>query len=211
VTAATDPVGRWNATNGTFTPLLQATAGLRPLYGIAGSGSKYIDFDATDDALTSAVQTFNTTDESTIIIGIKFDSSVASGVIAGVRAGSGSSTAIQRGNVAGTGRIEFAHSGSIYPGTRPQADGYTGAQTLVVTARGDISTDLAEIYINGVLVDTDAADQGTGNLGSGTMLMGKLFGSSLDGQVYGALIINRLITAGERASVEAYLAGKLGI
>lgn len=211
VTTAADPVGRWNASNGTFTPLLQATAGLRPVYGVAGNGAKYVDFDATDDALASAVQTVNTVDACTIVVGVKFRTASAGGVLTGVRAGSASGSNLARGTVPANGRFLFTHQGSINPATVPQVDGYTGAQTLVVSARGKIATDLSELYINGTLVDSDTADQGTGNYANGAMLIGDLFNNSIDGQVFGALWIGRLLTSGERASVEAYLATKLGI
>lgn len=212
------PVARLDASGGTFAPLLQGSAALQPILRINGAtGKHYLQFDQADDVLvTAANQSFNTNDTATVasavvaagpakdVALIQFGGSTSSGSI-GIRTVNSTTQFAPLAFSAGNNG-----SGGALTASAAAADQLPAPRPLVLTARGQISADLCELRINGAVAASSAQDQGTLNYGSRQVKVGREFGTSINGEWHGALIVNRLMDPGEIAQIEALFAARTG-
>lgn len=86
----------------------------------------------------------------------------------------------------------------------------TANETAVLTGVGSISKGVCQLWKNGVLIASDTAAQGAGNLGNYPLYFDRRGGTTLTSGArdYGTLIVGRLLTAPEIAAVEKLLRSK---
>lgn len=85
---------------------------------------------------------------------------------------------------------------------------------VVYTGLSDIGAPRIELRANGASVGVSTAATGGGNFKSGPLGIGdavNLPGRCFHGRIYGLLVIDRVLTAGEIAMVEAYMATRSGV
>lgn len=198
VAADGDPVGRINDKSGNGKHLLQATAGARPLYKTLG-GLSWLFFDGIDDRLVVTMGAMP--QPSTMFAAYRINTTGTGGDI--MDAADAVPTASHR-NMLGI------RSGQVV--------GYAG--TVVNIGAENTSDHVARVQFgatdalqldNGAVVTTDT--------GVGAPLATDLFvvGSSTvttefaPVRVYGAVYINRALTAGETNSLRTYLGAKAGL
>ncbi len=89
---------------------------------------------------------------------------------------------------------------------------YTIPARVVLTGLGDIANDLATLRINGVQVSQITTDQGTGPFGSHVYYIGRRAGTSvsLNGRLYGMIILGRSFAGTELSNTEAWMNEKTG-
>ncbi|MCA3276484.1 MAG: hypothetical protein ING26_13280 [Roseomonas sp.] len=201
VTAAGDPVGSWrvNLSSG-VTYLQQGTAGLRPIYRVNGSGAGYLEFDGTDDFLDS-VGTFPTpsgTQESTMMAAVDIDGSfVDNGGIVAYRPVLTSFFTHRYLSMSVSGQVKADTAGA-----GAAALGPTMPTTFCVPeARFETQTSAA---LNGGAFTTITPGTATNTAANQTFRVGRaLAGTAM--KIYGVLHVVKTITAGERASLVAWL------
>lgn len=198
-------VARIDRKAGTHDPLVQASASLRPVWTAAGR----LSFDATDDTLsTTANQTLTDSDEVTVMVALNFRSAKSGAHLISHGGDFSGTYDLKRGSIGNESALQFYTRGSLVP-TPASASPYTGAQSLVVGGRGKILTNLSELWINGALIATGSGNQGSGTFSNRPTIVGRILDSSLDADVAGILVINRLLTNDEMVATSAYMAGKL--
>lgn len=183
----------------------QATLGNRTQYQVDGSGRAYLQFDGTDDFLQTGTITPNT-DKAQIFAGVQKASDAAQGVVleasASIAANNGA-LLLAAPDSAGTATYAFDSKGTVQ--VDAVATGFAAPNTSVLTGLSDISGDVVTIRVNGVQVDQDTADQGTGNYLAYPFFIGRRAGTSLafNGRLYsliarfGANLSTPQITAAE--------------
>jgi hypothetical protein len=171
----------------------------------------YLAFDGVDDALASAGNVDLTgTDAVSVFAGVRKLSDAAQGILLEL----GTSTASVNGTfgiqapVSGAS-FRFASRGSAVANATVSA-GYAAPVSAVLTGIGDVSADTNNLRVNGNVVATDPADQGTGNYGSYPLYIGARAGTSLyfNGNLYGLALRGALSTADEIAQADRYLAAR---
>lgn len=197
VTADGQSVARIDDKSGNGLNLLQATAGLRPLYKTAG-GLHWLEFDGTDDRLT-----------------------VGSGI-----AGASQTVGLAGANPTGTAGCPYASStasadrlGFRLDGSALSVGHYNGSAWLAKSGAGSTTSNvlLGEIVksVSTALRVNAAAQSGTTvPFGAGvavTALGANNSANFFPGRIYGLLQIARALSAAERDELEAYLAEKAGI
>lgn len=203
--------------SGSTAQFWQAIDANRPILRQDGA-LRYLDFDGTTEAgLTSrSLVDIGTTDAVTVIAGIMRDQNVnAEDVIGWSNNPANTSTFVLASTFdAASDNAGFASRGSgASSGAR--AGGTSIGTKYVLTGIGDVSTDLAEIRRNGVVLQSRTnVDQGTGNYNAKqTIYLGSRGGSSrwFTGRVYALVLINRVLSGTELANAEAWVASKTGV
>jgi hypothetical protein len=176
--------------------LLQATAGFQPLYK-TGGGLHWLEFDGTDDRMTVSVASA-TAQPYTVVAAVLFEN--AAGSNGNVYADG--STASRMGSQNANNYRIFAGTANVAGGTRNAA-----AHVMFGFFNGASST----LKIDGVQVAT--GDPGSGASGATTIFMGSTATPDqfLDGRLYILGVIPRALTAGEEASLLAYMNARAGI
>ena len=212
VTAAGQSVGKMLDKSGFDNHLIQATSGNRPTLEQDPLGYYYLSFDGINDVLEAPVS-FAATDEVTICSSFKCsvagDHSVMSFGSVTSEAGS-----FDFGTYLG-GAILY-RSGVTPFGARATAT--VGASAVTVSATCNLSgaTHAAEnptlriASSQFTLTDYGSADTGGGNFGTYSFKLGSGL-SPFDGRVYGAMIFDRILSAGNINTVEYFNNQKVGL
>lgn len=169
-----------------------------------------IQFNGVDQWMQTPAIDFSTSDEVTVVAGVRKLSDAARGVLMELTTGGtnrfsleaplGGTSNTYGGSTGGTAVVGFG-SAAVFP----------SPDTGVVTLRGKISTDLAEIRKNGSQVALVAADQGTGNYANAVVYIGRRGGTSLpfNGVLTSLVGINRLLSANDLTGCEQFAANRL--
>ncbi len=214
INAAGQLVARINPKAGTWAQLQQATMAAQPIVQLDSNSRYCVSFDSVDDKMgTSAFPQMTSTDEVTVIAAIKFRTSTQAPDVFCV---GGVSSPGSYGIIRGTATQNIFTSinrGSITTATLPTTTGiYSGAQNLVVSTMGKISSDYSEIFVNGVSGGVGSGDMGTGGWRTNlNATIGRAFNQSIDGTVYGLFAINRLLTPSEHTQAVNYFKNLMGI
>lgn len=208
VATLTDTSGRGN--NAT-----QATSGLRPTLQTEG-GRFYLDFAGAQGMGTSSIN-MSATDEVTIIAGVLKGSNAAAAIVCEHSANTNTNVgsfyiAAPEATGASSDYTHSARASAAAP-TPISTGAFLAPDLAVITAQLKYSTPLRLIRRNGVQRATSAASMGTGNLGNYAFFIGARNNASVffNGRIYGLIVINRLLTAGEIAQAEAWMAAKTGV
>lgn len=213
VTAAGQSVGLARDMSGRGNNASQATALARPVYQVA-SGRAYLAFDGVDDFLSSASVTW-ATDEVTVIAAMWRNQNTNTEDLIGF----GSNPTVNNGTwvLAATPDAASNNIGMASKGAGSNALARAGSSTTgtawVVTGQAKISTDTCLIRRNGAQQQAVATDQGAGIYAAGVLNIGRRSTGfrPFNGRLYGLFAINRLLTSGELAQVEAWAASRAGI
>lgn len=207
VTTIGDPIGRIMDKSGAANHAVQATAASRPLWQRA-----YAGFDGVDDSWATPSIDFSATDEVTVIAGVRRLSDAAAAILCELSASLNAN--------AGTFNLRAPDSvGANYSwnsrGTT-QANVFVSSAAAPVTSIlcgiGDVSSDVAILRVNGVPTSS-ATDQGIGNYGNFPLFIGRRNNASLpfNGNLYGLIVIGRLLSESELTLCEKYMTKQAGL
>jgi len=181
----------------------QDTYAKRPIY-TEGSGLSWLAFDGIGDAMEIQNAAFSFTGDQSVWVAAKHDT------------GTGASIYLMGGNDKGylfltdgsTGKMRFI---PITNATSAVSTSVIGTYPIVFGGAWDRSSGDFSLRENGVeytasKTPADVTVPVVTLLGGGNPK-----GTSWDGNIYGAVIVNNLTTASETGEVEAYLAGKSGV
>lgn len=174
---------------------------------------KYLKCDGVDDSMATAAINFTGTDKIFVGAAIRKLSDAARGMVVELSATDASnngSFALTAPNSA-AGNYAFESKGTAL--TDAVAATYAAPITAVVSGLGSIAADSNLIRVNGVQIDSDSGDQGTGNYGTYPVYIGRRGGTTLpfSGRIYGMIIRGALNTEAQTKSAESYLAQKCGV
>ena len=178
----------------------------------------YLDFDGSNDALSTASIDFSATDKVSVFAGVhkrKADSG-QHGLVAETGSG-GLQGSFMLFAPTETNRYLWSGSGSVYsPVTQAvssTAATYNSPHTGVLTGTSNIAGDLNELRINGSSIGIKTGDLGTGNFGNYALNVGARAGNTLnfDGRIYSLIVRGAASTDSEIASTEAWVGVKTGL
>lgn len=208
VTAFGNPIGRALDRSGRGNHGTQSTGSARPLYQQSPNGKAYALFDGLTQFLQTAAINFTGTDKVTVFAAVRKISDAAAGSL--VELGTDSSTVngtFQMRAPAGAAANYSFNSRGTATAFAVSAPNYAAPNIAVLTGIGNIAGDIATIRVNGTAVSV-ATDQGTGNYANLAMYIGRRSGTAqpCNAGVYALGVLGRAATAGEIASMEAFMA-----
>jgi hypothetical protein len=176
----------------------------------------YLALDGSDDSLyTAANLDLSATDKVTVFAGVTKLSDAANGVIVEHSASPGTDNGVFGLQApGGTPASELAvwRSRGTNSAFAIASSGFTAPATAVLTGLGDISGDSAILRINGAQAASATGDQGTGNLGTYPLYIGRRNNATLpyNGRIQQLIVRGAASSAAEISSAERYIAGKQG-
>lgn len=189
----------------------------KPLLQSAG-GLYWLEFVGANSNSFSAPSWFPNTGAVTIIAGIRRGQSANTEDLFGLSANPPDNTqsfSLAATYDAASNTAGFASRGSNANVAAARAVSMAVGTDYVLTGIGNISTDTCISRRNGVQTGSDTVDQGSGNYApfGVTAYLGSRGNSSryFTGRLYAMIIIHRVLTAGELANAEAWVASKCGI
>lgn len=212
VTAVGQPVGRMNDKSGRGNHATQTTAGNRPVLRQDSNGCYYLEFDgATSNRwLQTPSIDFTATDKMTLWAGVRKLSDAAAAIVCELSATSSNAGSFYvAAPVTVAANFGFQSRGTL-SGAAQTSPTFASPISVVLTAAGDISGDLATLRLNRAQAASSAADQGTGNYGNYPLYIGRRGGTTLpfNGRLYGLIIRGAASSAGQIAAGEAWMNGK---
>lgn len=210
VATAGDPIGRIMDKSGAGNHATQATAPSRPLWQ-----TTYAALDGTDDSWATPSIDFTGTDKVTVIAGVRKLSDAAMGMIAEFS----SNAPTNSGTfwlLAGNNSTGAAAYGVFSRGTSSAIGSFADAPSPVsgvITVVGDIAAPSLSARQNGVPKLGLSTTQGSGNFGNYPLFLGRRNNASLpfNGNLYGLIVIGRLLSPDELWVCERYMAQQAGI
>lgn len=192
-----------------------ANTGYRPLLKQDANGKYYLLFDGSNDYLVTPSIDFTAADKMTVLAGVrKLSDATNARVIAELSATTASNNgafALQGPDAAGAATYLWQSKGTTL--TDAQATSQVAPITNILTGIGDIAGDSAILRVNGVQVDSDTGDQGTGNYGNYPLYIGARAGSFLhfNGHLYSLIVRGAQSSANLITAAERYVARKTGV
>lgn len=205
VTAAGQVVGRISDKSGNGLHAIQATAGARPAWSADASGRMSLSFDGVDDMLQNATVNI-TAYPVTVAIAVRYPAPAAStSMVSLASSGSADWRTIKASN-SGSSNVEIYEraSGRNRAALVPVDSGH------VIIAEWTASDVFSEIDGEALAVNTtDYATFGSGvRIALGQDRAG--VGSFYSGRIHAAVIINKSLSAGEKAKLRQFLGAKAG-
>lgn len=196
----------------------QTNAASRPiLRQNVTTGAYYLEFDGTDDFLQTNSIDFTATDKVSLFAGVRKLSNAATGLVTEL----GTQTETTRQGFAlfapgnnGTNNYNFRSYGTTGDATGTTLiTQFPAPHSAVLTAKGQISTDLCSLTVNRAVTVAAIMDQGTGNYGNYPLYIGRRAGTSLpfNGHLYNLIGIGRLTTDSETIALEKSIAKNTGV
>ena len=216
VTAQGQPVGMIRDLSGADNHAKQALSAGRPTFGLDGAGKPCLALDGIDDWLIVTPPILWGTDEVTIIYAArKIEDGDGRWIVEfGEYHNDTASFGVSPGTayymseyIYGLAYSGDAVSGAVFLGIDENQPEYQAPLLAVGTFTAKRSAPMAEMRINGVLVASDASDQGAGAYGPNDLYIGGGF----SGEFYGMLVVNRVLTVPERQTAEAYMSSLCGV
>jgi hypothetical protein len=207
VAAAGDGIGRIMDKSGAGNHATQTTTPSRPLWQ-----TTYAAFDGTDDSWATPSVDFTSTNKVTVVAGVRKNSDAATGALVELSPNAG----------ANAGAFYLLAPGSAGPtygvASRGSAtasitrSGYASPVSSVLTCVADIAAPSLALRVDTV-EGAVATSQGTGNFGNYSLYIGRRNNASLpfNGNLYGLIIIGRLLSPDEMWVCERYMAQQAGI
>jgi hypothetical protein len=176
----------------------------------------YLACDGSDDSLyTAANLDLSSTDKVSVFAGVTKLSDAATGVTLEFSADAGTNNgtwAVYAPGAAAAPRFDATSRGTTARGAGVNSAPYAAPITTALTAIGNISGDLTEMRLDGVSVNSNTGDQGTGNYGSYPLYIGRRNNASLpfNGRIQQLIVRGAASSAAEISSTEQWIAGKQG-
>jgi hypothetical protein len=209
-----------SVTTADLRPTSQATGLIGPTYQRVVDAATYdavgflpyLQFDGIDDSMSTGSIDFTATDKMTVWAGVRKLSDAARGMVGELSDNANNSFQINAPSaVAPLNNFAFASRGSVFPGFA-QGNGYVSPISGVLTGIGEISTDANILRINGVQVDANTLDQGTGNYGNYPLYIGMrnntLF--PFNGWLTSLIVRGAQSTQSQIEATESWVNGKTG-
>jgi len=211
VTAVGQPVGLIRDKSGRANHVSQSTAASRPVLAQDSTGRYYLQPDGVDDYMLSP--SINSgTNKLTVWAGYRKASDAARAIICELSTDivtNNGSFRIAAPNANAATNVTFSSKGTTAQTAASTA--YAAPITVVETGIGDISGDVAQMRVNGAVINTNTADQGTGNYGNYPIYIGGRVSSFFfSGRIYGIIVRFAQSTAAQVAQTENYMNGKTG-
>jgi len=209
VTAAGQSVARINDKSGRGNHATQAAAASRPLLVQGADGRFGLLFDGVDDFLEAPAFAWGT-DAVTACIGLRklSDAAAALGLTFGTTTSAGSWNLLAPG-ATGQPRFDFASRGSSALGLASRNNVTEASpRTRVQTGIGQTSTNTSTLRLDrGLFVQNSTTVQGAANYGPWPLGIGgsSLSALRLNGIVYQAVCVSRLLTTAQRDQLEAFV------
>jgi hypothetical protein len=176
----------------------------------------YLALDGSDDSLyTAANLDLSSTDKVSVFTGVTKLSDAATGVTLEFSADAGTNNGtwgVYAPGAAAAPRFDATSRGTTARGAGVNSAPYAAPITTALTAIGNISGDLTEMRLDGVSVNSNTGDQGTGNYGTYPLYIGRRNNASLpfNGRIYQLIVRGAASSAAEISSAERWVAGKQG-
>ena len=188
----------------------------RPLLKQNANGNYYLLCNGSNNFLATLQSIdFTTTNKMSVFAGVrKLSDATNARIIAELSAtveSNNGSFSLQGPNAADAATYLWQSKGTAL--TDAQATGRTAPITNILTGLGNIGGDSSILRINGLQVDSDSGDQGTGNYGNYPLYIGSRGGSSLffNGHIYSLIVRGAQTPANLIAATERYVARKTGV
>lgn len=168
----------------------------------------YLSFDGIDDFMVTPAINFTSTDKVTVFAGVRKLSDTTRGMIAEL-----GTVDQNRFRLAGPSSalndFDFSAGGTSIVGC---SSAVAAPFTAVITGAADIAADSIFQRRNGVQVQTNSADQGTGNFRNDIIYIGRRAGTSFpfNGYIYSLIVRGAATDAGTITSTETWVNGKTG-
>lgn len=208
VTTAGDPIGRIMDKSGAANHATQVTAGSRPIWQ-----TTFAALDGTDDSWLTPSIDFTSTDKVTVITGIRKISDASVGMVVELSPSlSPGAFYISAPNSPASASITFSQRGASAT-VLVSSTALAAPTTQVVSGIGNLSGPLTTIRTNGQLKMSSTTSLGGGTYGNYPLYIGRRNNATLpfNGNLYGLIIIGRLLTASEVVLCEQYMAQKASI
>lgn len=212
-----DPVGTVLDKSGNDYHATAPSDAARPTLQQTVGGEYFLDFDGTDDSMsTASTVDLSSTDKVTIFAGMRRDTT---SVYIFYELSDFATSASQTGTFYKAcnfgGREQEAYARGDAANNRQYAE-YQTATTpnlTVATDVHDISGDSSIIRINGTQEDENTLEKGAGNFRNDTLYIGAQNNSSFyfNGRLYGLIIMPALATAQQLSDAESWMADKSGV
>jgi len=213
VTADGDPVGRMEDKSGNGNHATQATSASRPVYRTDGTLHR-LEFDGVDDLLKTATIDWGATSQMELVAAIKsLDTSGGNNTWIHTQDGVESFRfGIQSPRTSTTHHRMFVNGNTdtLLPVTDAK---YAPPDKRVIGASVDFAAGTASLRLDGVEV-VGRTSLSSGSFPNAELVIGMLASSGIGEaqiELYGAAIIDRLLTPSERTSAEQFYASKAGI
>ena len=209
VTAAGQPVGRWEDKSGNGYIFSQSTSSKRPIYQTDGT-HHWVDFDGVDDSILSSANVNMTgSDEVGLFSSVRNESPSAFSVIAefGDYSSSIPDGSFQLYSPSDSG-------GFLVRGTSNAAVTVsTDANDTVWCGDSKISTPITRLAKNGGAPISSSNSLGTGNFSSLPVGLGARGQSNFffNGRIYAFMVFGRLPTVQEQSDIKQFMADKAGV
>jgi hypothetical protein len=168
----------------------------------------YLRFDGVDDGMVTNSINFTSTDKMTVWAGVRKLSDAAIGMVAELSTnGFASNGAFYMSAPNGTNNSFCAWISRGSVGVIAQAATPPAPFNCVFTGQSAISSDFAEIRLNGSMLANSASDQGTGNYGNYPLYIGRRGGAILpfNGRLHSLIVRGAQSTAEQIAATETYV------
>ena len=211
VTAAGQTVGTMLDKSGNGNHARQTTAAQRPTYQ-TGSGLHWLSFEGIDDTMFTSAIDLTSTDKISIFAGQRKLSDAAFSTLLGFSLNSNNNN----GAFALTAPADFnspdyaVRSRGTSVSFIQSPPSFAAPHSAALTMLADIGAPSHTFRINGVLISTSVASQGTGNYGDHALFIGSRAGTSFHytGRLHGMIIVGKTASATEITDTEAYITGK---
>lgn len=174
----------------------------------------YLRYNGTNQWMQTAAIDFSGTDAVSLFAGVRKLSDAGRGNIVELTASADANNGAfhMTGPNAASATYAFESKGTALTDA-VVSTGVAAPITSLLTGLADISADSNVLRVNGVQVDSDAGDQGTGNYANAVVYLGSRAGTSLwfNGRDYGLIGVGRAVTAAELAATESWLNDRVKI
>jgi hypothetical protein len=163
-------------------------------------------FDGSDDSLQTASVDFSAGDKMTVMAGVRKLSDAARGMV--VELGNDTTNSFQlNAPPSALARYSYGSRGSASLASAETSSSYAAPITNVLTGVSDIAGDNTGLRINGALIISSSADQGSGNYGNLAVFIGRRNNASLpfSGLIYTLIIRGATTPTGTIADFERNL------
>lgn len=165
----------------------------------------YALFDGLDDWLETGTIDMTGTDEMTAVASVMKLSDAATGMVAEF-----GPTSVIHGTfyvaapvTTGTTTVAFTPKGTV--NSLLNATGFAAPAKVLLSGQSKISTDMANLRVNGAQAMASSSDLGTGNFSAQKLYIGRRAGTSLPfkGRIYGLTLVGKLLSDSQLLALEA--------
>jgi hypothetical protein len=167
----------------------------------------YLRFDGTDDSLSTASIDFSSTDKMSVFAGVRKLNSATSVVVSTSNNAESNNGAFRIVTDAAGYEYLAGSRGTTFQQALVDAAAYASPVTNVLTLLSSISGPSINFRINGALISSDTASQGTGNYGNYALHIGQRGDATqqFNGRLYSLIGLGRTATDAEIASTETWI------